>query len=118
MADVFDTRSSPKWTFKAVASTLLTPILTKPVAPISKGGGLGFGPTKVEFAKGPILKSTHDAQYWAAKTRGFDFSGEDRVPKELYNKILWEGIKGTPAPVATTRFPKADNDKDKDGDGK
>jgi hypothetical protein len=118
MADVFDTSSSSKWTFKAVASTLLTPILTKPVAPIAQGGGLGFDPNKVVFAKGPILKPTHDAQYWAEKTRGFDFSGEDRVPKELYNKILWEGIKGTPAPVATTRFPKADNDKDKDGDGK
>ena len=118
MADVFDTDSSPKWTFKAVASTLLAPILTKPVAPISQGGGLGFDPNMVEFAKGPNLKPTHDAQYWAAKTRGFDFSGEDRVPKELYNKILWEGIKGTPAPAAKTRFPKveADNDKnDKDG---
>jgi DNA-binding beta-propeller fold protein YncE len=118
MADVFDTDSSPKWTFKAVASTLLTPILTKPIAPIAQGGGLGLDPNKVVFAKGPILKPTHDAQYWAQKTRGFDFSGEDRVPKELYNKILWEGIKGTPAPVATTRFPKADSDKDKDGDGK
>ena len=118
MADVFDTGSSGKWTFKAVASTLLTPILTKPIAPIAQGGGLGFDPNKVVFAKGPILQPTHDAQYWAAKTRGFDFSGEDRVPKELYNKILWEGIKGTKAPVATTRFTKADADNDKDGDGK
>jgi len=115
MADVFDTDSSGKWTFNAVASTLLTPILTKPIAPIAQGGGLGFDPTKVVFAKGPILKPTHDAQYWAAKTRGFDFSGEDRVPRELYNKILWEGIKGTPAPAAKTRFTKVDTDNDKDG---
>jgi hypothetical protein len=121
MADVFDANSSPKWTFKAVASTLLTPILTKPIAPVAQGGGLGFDPTKLEFAKGPNLKPTHDAQYWAQKTQGFDFSGEDRVPKELYNKILWEGIKGTPAPAAKTRFSKVDadkDDKDKDGDGK
>jgi hypothetical protein len=55
------------------------------------------------------LKPTHDAQYWADKTRGFDFSGEDRVPAELYNKILWEGLKGTPAPVTQS-------DKDKGGD--
>jgi hypothetical protein len=48
------------------------------------------------------LKPTHDAQYWAEKTRGFDFSQEDRVPAELYNKILWEGLKGTPAPVTET----------------
>jgi hypothetical protein len=44
---------------------------------------------------GPDLKPTHNAKYWAAKTRGFDFSGEDRVPADLYNRILWEGLKGT-----------------------
>ncbi len=83
MADVFDTKPSGQWKFKAVASTL--------------------------------LKSTHDAQYWAEKTRGFDFSGEDRVPAELYNKILWEGMKGTAAPAAKTRFSKVKADDDKDG---
>ncbi|HXY26382.1 MAG TPA: hypothetical protein VEI73_17145 [Candidatus Acidoferrum sp.] len=76
---------------------------------------LGLDPNKVEFAKGPDLKPTHDVKYWAAKTRGFDFSGEDRVPAELYNKILWEGIKGTAAPVAKTSVLKVDDDKDKDG---
>jgi YVTN family beta-propeller protein len=103
MADAFDTKSSGKWTFKAVASTLL------------KSTTLGLDPTKVEFAHGPDLKPTHDAQYWAGKTRGFDFSSEDRVPAELYNKILWEGLKGTPAPVAKTRFSKVEADEDKDG---
>jgi YVTN family beta-propeller protein len=103
MADAFDADSSGKWTFKAVASTLL------------KLTTLGLDPTKVEFAAGPDLKPTHDAQYWAEKTRGFDFSGEDRVPAELYNKILWVGLKGTAAPAAKTRFPKVEVDKDKDG---
>ena len=98
MADLFDIKSPGKWTFNAVASTLLNPLLTAPTS----GGGLGFDATKVQFAAGPNLKPTHDAQYWADKTRGFDFSGEDRVPTELYNKILWEGIKGTPAPVVQT----------------
>ncbi|HEX8880477.1 MAG TPA: alkaline phosphatase family protein [Candidatus Acidoferrum sp.] len=116
MADLFDIHSSGKWTFKAVASTLLKPMLTKAVAPISQGGGLGLDPNTVIFAAGPDLKPTHDAQYWAEKTRGFDFSGEDRVPKELYNKILWEGIKGTPAPTSKTRFSKvAALDDDDDG---
>ena len=118
MADAFDSHSDGKWSFSALASTLLAPILTKPVAPIAQGGGLGLDPNTVQFAKGPALKPTHDAQYWAAKTKGFDFSGEDRVPKELYNKILWEGIKGTPAPAATTRFSKVEANNDKDGDGK
>jgi hypothetical protein len=99
MADVFDIRSSGAWTFNAVASTLL------------KLTTLGLDPNKVKFAAGPDLKPTHDAQYWAGKTRGFDFSGEDRVPAELYNKILWEGIKGTAAPAVKTRFSRVDADK-------
>ena len=103
MADLFDTKSSGKWTFKAVASTLLQSTTLFP------------DPTKVNFAAGPVLKPTHDAQYWAAKTRGFDFSGEDRVPAELYNKILWEGLKGTAAPATKTRFSKIEADDDKDG---
>src|SRR2546430_13443555 len=90
MADLFDIKSSGSWTFNAVASTLL------------KLTTLGLDPTKVEFAAGPDLKPTHNAQYWAEKTRNFDFSGEDRVPAELYNKILWEGLKGTPAPAVKT----------------
>jgi YVTN family beta-propeller protein len=87
MADVFDTRSSGQWTFTATASTLL------------KLTTLGLDVKKVNFVAGADLKPTHTAQWWADKTRGFDFSAEDRVPTELYNKILWEGLKGTPAPA-------------------
>jgi DNA-binding beta-propeller fold protein YncE len=104
MADVFDIRSSGKWTFNAVASTLL------------KSTTLGLDPNTTVFAKGPDLKPTHDAQYWASKTHGFDFSEEDQVPAELYNKILWEGIKGTTAPVALN--PSSRTVVDNDGDGK
>jgi hypothetical protein len=111
MADAFDIKSSGKWTFNAVASQLLNPLLTTPTSQ----GGLGF--QNVQFALGPKLTPTHDAQYWAAKTRGFDFSGEDRVPAELYNKILWEGIKGTPAPATNTNT-KTSAKADLDGDGK
>jgi hypothetical protein len=39
----------------------------------------------------------------------------DRVPAELYNKIMWEGLKGTAAPAAKTRFSKVDSDRDDDG---
>jgi DNA-binding beta-propeller fold protein YncE len=108
MADVFDRDSSTKWDFHAVASTLLQPLLTKPIAM----GGLGFDPNTVEFAAGRKLKPTHDSQYWAEKTRGFDFSAEDRVPPELYNKILWEGLKGKPAPATKTSFSKTAPDGD------
>jgi DNA-binding beta-propeller fold protein YncE len=97
MADVFDTRSSGQWTFSATASTLL------------KLTTLGLDVKKVNFAAGPNLKPTHSAQWWEDKTRGFDFSAEDRVPTELYNKILWEGLKGTPAPAVQSMFEKDDD---------
>jgi hypothetical protein len=102
MADVFDIKSSGAWTFNAVASTLL------------KLTTLGLDPKKVEFAAGRDVKPTHDVKYWAEKTRGFDFSAEDRVPAELYNKILWEGLKGTAAPAAKTRFKMVGETSDRD----
>ena len=116
MTDAFDIRSSGKWTFNAVASTLLNPILTTPIAM----GGLGLDPRTVQFAAGRNLKPTHDAQYWEAKTHNFDFSEEDRVPADLYNRILWEGLKGATAPKrkvvprAETRFPKVNAGKETD----
>jgi DNA-binding beta-propeller fold protein YncE len=96
MADVFDITSSGAWTFTAEASTLLKQTTL----------ALAQGNSNVQFAKGPDLKPTHNAKYWAKKTRGFDFSAEDRVPNDLYNKILWEGLKGTEAPVPHSRFQK------------
>src|SRR5262249_49200206 len=108
LADAFYHDSSDKWDFHAVVSTVLQPLRTKPVAM----GGLGFDPNTVEFAAGPKLKPTHDSRYWAEKTRGFDFSAEDRVPPELYNKILWEGLKWKPAPATKTSFSKIDADGD------
>jgi hypothetical protein len=104
MVDVFDTKSSGKWTFNAAASTLL------------KLTTLGLDTAKVEFAAGPDLKPTHDAQYWADKTRGFDFSGEDRVPSDLYNRILWEGLKGTPTPVTKSSFSNLSAGREMDKD--
>ena len=116
MADVFDITSSGAWTFNAVASTLLKS--TSLLSLVHKGDS-----GNVQFAEGPDLKPTHTAEYWAKRTRGFDFSAEDRVPSDLYNKILWEGLKGTTAPVPHTRFQMIKEDdskdkKDKDGDSK
>jgi hypothetical protein len=104
MADAFNITSSGSWTFTAVASTLL------------KSTTLGLNNSTVLFAAGPDLKPTHNAKWWAAKTRGFDFSTEDRVPRDLYNKILWEGLKGTPAPVPHSRFQMIEVARNHDGD--
>jgi len=42
----------------------------------------------------------HNAAFWAAKTKGLDFGGEDRLDAASYNRILWQGMKpGQPYPV-------------------
>jgi len=35
----------------------------------------------------------HDAAYWSAQTRDFDFSVEDRLDSERFNLVLWNGLK-------------------------
>jgi hypothetical protein len=77
MADVFDTTQA-EWTFKAAPAA----ILYNTTLPL---------PTPVAGLK--IPKPTHDAKYWAHVTKGFDFSKEDRLDPEAYNRILWEGLK-------------------------
>ena len=81
MSDVFDIRSSGAWTFNAVASTLLKQTTLD----------LAQDNNKVQFAQGPDLKPTHDASYSTGKTSGFDFSGDDRVPADLYTKFSGKG---------------------------
>jgi hypothetical protein len=80
MADIFDIRKSPDWTYTAVASTVLL--------------GTTLDLSHIELAKGPVVKPRHNALYWANATQGFDFSDADRVPPLLYNEVLWKGVKG------------------------
>lgn len=83
MADVFDIRSSGRWSFVAEASTVLatTTVLAE------KGNG-------VRFATGPIIQPKHDAAYWDAVTAGYDFSEADQVPTAQFNRVLWTGLMG------------------------
>src|SRR5262249_54324015 len=86
MADVFDIRSSGKWTYTAEASTLLASTTVLPSADIGRNG--------VRYAKGPVITPKHDSAYWAAVTAGFDFSDTDRVPQAHFNRVVWEGLIG------------------------
>jgi YVTN family beta-propeller protein len=81
MTDVFDLNQS-SWTYAATASTALQGTGLQSLLPNAK-----IKPP----AKAPA--ELHDAKWWAAKTAGFDWSSEDRVPAEKYNRILWEGMK-------------------------
>jgi hypothetical protein len=47
-------------------------------------------------------KPLHDAAWWAAQTKGFDFSVEDHLDTAKYNRILWAGTMGN-RPYPTVR---------------
>jgi len=76
MHEVFDA-SQASWSFTATASSLLK----RTALPI---------PGSVVYAD--AAKPTHDAAYWIARTKHFDFSEEDKVDAVAYNKVLWQGL--------------------------
>ena len=79
MTAAFDVHAV-KWDYRAVVPAMLRS--TKlPMPPPAKG-------TRTADAK-PL----HDAAYWAAKTKNFNFAGEDRLDAAAYNRILWQGMK-------------------------
>jgi YVTN family beta-propeller protein len=87
MTDVFDTAQA-SWSFSAAASTVL------------KTTTIVQADSNVRYAEGPVAMPKHDGAYWAKATEGFDFSAADRIPMELFNKVLWEGLgDGKPYPV-------------------
>jgi DNA-binding beta-propeller fold protein YncE len=89
MSEIFDLKVK-KWTYRAAPSALLA------------GTQLPLPKTKL----GAIVRPAHDARYWASKTRGYDWSKEDRVPAAVYNRILWAGIAGN------RNYPAARSGKD------
>ncbi len=93
MTEAFEVRKKA-WTFKATPS----PLLSSTKLPLPKA---------TAAAK---LAPTHGAAYWAEKTRGMDFSAEDRLDSAVYNKILWEGLMGgRPYPRARAEAPKEED---------
>ncbi|HXS20932.1 MAG TPA: bifunctional YncE family protein/alkaline phosphatase family protein [Steroidobacteraceae bacterium] len=84
MTDIFDMRQKD-WSFTAVPSCLLT------------GTKLPLGAAAESC--GHALQSTHTAAYWAAETKGMDFSSEDKVDAVGFNRIVWRGVMETPYPA-------------------
>jgi YVTN family beta-propeller protein len=66
-------------------------------------------PNLVPACQNPTAKITsavpqlHDAAWWAAKTKGFDFSDADRIDANAFNRILWQGSMGEDVPYPTVR---------------
>jgi DNA-binding beta-propeller fold protein YncE len=85
MADVFE-KKQKRWTYDAVPSALLyNTRLPLPPRP-----------------KGELPHPTHDAAYWAATTKGMDFSVEDRLDPLAFNQVLWKGLMGSKPYPATS----------------
>lgn len=80
MSDIFDLKVKT-WTYTARVS----PLLAHTTLPVPR--------TKL----GALPPLPHDAHYWAQKTRGYDWSKEDRIPAVAYNRILWAGLRGNAA---------------------
>jgi len=95
MTDVFDIHQK-EWTFDAVPSAfLLQTQLPIPAASAKLA---------LERSGGIIPKSTHDGHWWAAHTKGMDFSKEDRINPAAFNLVVWKGLKGNvPYPTYRSR---------------
>ena len=98
MTNAFDTTmncnakkggGSTCWTYSAVPSQFLYNT-TLPL------------PNRFVINRANLPHPTHDAAWWAEKTKGMDFSEEDKVNPQVFNRIIWEGLKGD-TPYPTTR---------------
>lgn len=89
MSEIFSTRKAA-WDYKArVPAILRTTQLPLPAAAAEEKSGAAV----------PM----HDAAYWAGKTRGFDFSTEDKLDSDSFNLVLWNGLKGESTPYPSER---------------
>jgi DNA-binding beta-propeller fold protein YncE len=89
MSEVFSTQQAT-WNYKArVPAILRSTKLPLPAAAAKEAPG--------------ATESSHDAAYWAEKTKDFDFSAEDKLDSEGFNMVLWKGLKGDSQPYPLER---------------
>jgi hypothetical protein len=50
----------------------------------------------------PVLPELHDAEWWAANLKNFNFHDADRLDTAAFNRILWQGSMGN-VPYPTVR---------------
>jgi hypothetical protein len=87
MTEIFDLNQK-EWGFEAKPSA----VLADTRLPLNESA------RRMAQAAAPV-KIAHAAEYWAAKTKGFDFRGEDRVDADAFNRIVWEGLMRSPYPT-------------------
>ena len=87
MTDIFNLNQAPTWSFTATPSAYLA---TTTLLPAKQASLL------------TPLYPTHDAAWWASRTKGWDFSDADRVPAVPFNQLVWTGL-GKQGAYPTTR---------------
>jgi YVTN family beta-propeller protein len=86
MADVFDTKQAT-WTYTATVPAPLS-ATTLPIA------------SQAAMNNVTHWHNAHPATYWAALTQGYNWTKEDQIPTDQFNRVLWNGLMpGRPYPV-------------------
>jgi len=86
MADVFTTERG-SWSYSAIVPEILRTTrlpLPRPQSP----------PSRLSDDPGRCTRPAHNAAYWAAQTRGFNFAVEDNLDASRFNRVLWQGLMG------------------------
>jgi hypothetical protein len=95
MTQVFE-NGHQNWNYDAIVPDVLrTTSLPLPAATASVNRRSG-----IQLAH---AKSRYDAAYLESLTRGMDFSVEDRVDADRFNRIIWAAMKGDRVPDPTKR---------------
>jgi hypothetical protein len=95
MVDAFEARSRPRpWTYSAIVPEVLrqTDLPLPPATPWNS----------VEVARVNAYPM-HDASYWERAMAGQNFAREDALDDVLFNRALWEGMKGSHVAYPTVR---------------
>jgi hypothetical protein len=85
MSDLFD-MTKTSWSFEAIPSLML----------FNPNLNLRGLPPDPAIDQAATLSNEPSPEWWAEQTKGMDFSSEDKVDPYKFNKIIWEGLMGTP----------------------
>ncbi len=91
MANAFNIDRPADWTYTATPSRYLMQTTLPITYPSHMSASLGDAP-----------KPLHNAAWWAAQTKGMDFSVEDHLDSAKFNRLVWTGVMGD-KPYPTVR---------------
>src|SRR5262249_4823015 len=94
MTEIFDL-DQKIWSFKAAPSG----VLHDTQLPINRA--------LFALKSSAAARDAHPATYWAEQTAGYDWSAEDRIDADKFNRVLWTGLTADrPYPERQDRAPQ------------